>query len=324
MKINDPPTSVETLKASVGIDSVYLQFKGINKFDSDRFCREYELSYTKNKIYEYTREWNIFLSGGHPITVVYHRSSKTLTFQIGGFMNYSIVGSEQHNFAQMIMQFFSNTPVKISGIDFAFDVKKSWSEFLVDKAATVKFSESTVYFNSEDKTVLCIYDKATLFGIFSIPLTRFELRLRGQLCAWSVKDIMESQKSIEKLASKVETEFDEKIKIFSVDAKKLYSINYGDLRKIIENFIAFLQGAAVPPVKDHFKVKQALEKKTIFFDWVSKNKLKANMVDKFIKLRRAQVLSELGMDAKTFKKAVTFYKANPNIKFGGHPETPTV
>ena len=316
--MNDPPRKKEILKASIGIDSVYLQFKGINKFDSDRFCQEYRFRYKDGKKYKHKREWYIFLIGGHTITVIYHLSSKTMTFQIGGFMNYSILGSEQHHFAQALIQYFSNTPVKISGIDFAFDVKKFWDDFLVDKKSKVEFVENTIYFNTENKTTLCVYDKATWLGIFSIPLTRFELRVRKQLGSWSVKDIMESEKSIYKLASKIEKEFDENIKIYSVDAKKFYIIDYEDLTKIIKDFIAFLQGSAIPKIKDYFKVKQALKKKKIFFDWIIENKLEANAVKKFIKNKKSLVANIIGLDIKTFDKGILFYIGNPKIKFGYH------
>ena len=84
---------------TVGIDSVYLQFNGINKMDADRFCSEYELVW-KEKVNEskHTRKWIIFLAGGQPITVKYHYASKTTTFQVGRLMDYSTKEGEQHRF----------------------------------------------------------------------------------------------------------------------------------------------------------------------------------------------------------------------------------
>ena len=175
--INDPP---RLLKGSAGIDSIYLQFKGVNKSDVDRFCEDLGLSYKGTGWRKHTREWTIFLAGGQPITVVYHFSSKTTTFQIGKLMNYSKIMDDQHRFLQKLMQYFHDRPMKISGLHFAIDVKEPISVLTLNsnlKLTSEKHIGSTVYLNRPNKTVMTMYDKGTQMEIFSTTLTRFELRL---------------------------------------------------------------------------------------------------------------------------------------------------
>jgi len=184
------PPSVKRLSTSVGVDSVYLQIKGINKFDVDRFCSHVGLEAKKTEGDDYQRKWKINLTGDQSITVTYHLRWKTVTFQIGRLMDYSINGSQQHRFAQDLMQYFSNRPITVARIDFAIDVRKPMDPFFGSHREEVSTKESTVYYNQPYQTVFTIYDKAEQIGIYSCPLTRFELRLKYKLSQWKVKDLV--------------------------------------------------------------------------------------------------------------------------------------
>lgn len=319
------PSLVERpMYATVGIDSVYLQYWGLNKFDVMRFAKRYNLIYSEITGSDYMRKWKITLAGKHSITVVYHFSSKTLTFQIGGLMNYSICMNSQHHFAQNLMSYFSQSKVKISRIDVAFDVKKNWDEFLMDRHVHSKqimgFCQSSVYFNGKNKTKLLVYDKANQMGIYSTVLTRFELRIEQQLSSWDVQDIFDSKESLQKLSRKITEELNVNTSIYSVDMKVKYIFKYDSIEKVLLNFVGFLHGGQLPPLKDYHKIRQALAAKHKFLKWMHKNRLTAKSIAKFLKKRgergiKGKVLEVLGMESRTFDKAVEFYKGNPKFKF---------
>lgn len=319
------PSLVERpMYATVGIDSVYLQYLGLNKFDVMRFAKKYNLIYSEMKKLNHTRKWKVALAGKHSIIVIYHFSSKTLTFQIGGLMNYSIDRSPQHQFAQDLVSYFAQSKVKISRIDIAFDVKKNWDEFLMDRSVrskqTMGFCESSVYFNGKNKTKLVVYDKAVQMGIFSTVLTRFELRIEQQLSSWDAQEIFDSRESLQKLSSKITEELNVHTSIYSVDMKVKYIFKYDSIEQVLLNFVGFLHGGQLPVFKDHNKVLQALVFKEKFLKWMHENKLTAKGVAKFLKKRgergiKGRVLEEIGMDTRTFDKGEKFFKANPKFKF---------
>ena len=325
-QINAPPILERALNATVGIDSVYLQYKGINRFDLMRFVKEFGLIYFKGKGFKHTREWKVALAGKHSITVVYHYSSKTLTFQIGGFMNYNTTLSPQHQFAQNVMSHFSQQEVKISRVDVSFDVKDSWDTFLPDRkntsAQVMGFFKNTVYFNGKNKTKLVMYDKATQMGIFSTSLTRFELRIEKQVRDWGVQEIFNSKEAIDKLSSKITEEITTKTSIYSIDMKTKYTLQHEPLDEVLSNFVGFLHGGGVPILKDHHKIVHALKQKHKFLKWMQTVGVTAKGIAKLLKVkgergRKGQILRELGMDTRTFDKAVKFYKGNPKFKFSG-------
>ncbi len=314
--INAPPT--RKLKSSVGIDSIFLQFKEVYKSDVDLFCEELGLSYKGNKRGKYTRKWTIFLEGGQPITVVYHFKSKTTTFQIGKLMNYSRSLNDQHEFLQRIMSHYSDKKMQVSGLHFAVDVKEPIGSLLLKSNLKLKSENpvgSTIYFNRPNGTVLTMYDKGTQMKIYSTSLTRFELRLAIQLGQWKVKDFAENRQSFENLASKVEKDFDETIEIYSMMGRTHFKLNTEDVKKVLENFIAFLHGGCLPEVRDHFKVYQALQARDHFLTWMTNNRIKsAKEINSFVKGKKAVCQKALGIDHKTFNKAVQFYKGIPNFK----------
>jgi len=314
--INSPP--IRKLKSSVGIDSIFLQFKEVYKSDVDQFCRELGLSYKGNEQGKYTREWKIFLEGGQPITVVYHFTSKTTTFQIGKLMNYSIKLNDQHRFLQQLLRHNSDKKMQISGLHFAVDVREPISSLVTKSNLNLKSEKpvgSTVYFNRPNGTVFTVYDKGTQMQIYSTTLTRFELRLEQQLRQWKVQDFIENRKSLEKLASKIEKYFEEAIGIYTVDRRAHLVLDTGNVVETIEDFVAFLHGGSLPTLKDHFKVYWALQARDRFFTWMADNHIKyPKDIAIAIKGKKAEYLREFGLDHKTFNKAVRFYKGIPNFK----------
>ena len=314
--INAPPT--RKLKSSVGIDSIFLQFKEVYKSDVDQFCRGLGLSYKENERGKHTRKWTIFLTGGQPITVVYHFKSKTTTFQIGKLMNYSRNLNDQHRFLQQLMRYNSDKKMQISGLHFAVDVKEHISSLVLKsnlKLKSEKRVETTVYFNRPYGTVFTMYDKGAQMKVYSTTLTRFELRLEMQLGQWKVKDFMENRKSLDKLASKIERYFEVDIGVYTVDRRTHLALDTGNVVKTIEDFIALLHGGSLPEIKDHFKVYRALQARDSFLTWMIDNRIKhPKDISPFVKGKKAECLQQLGLDHKTFNKAVQFYKGIPNFK----------
>jgi len=314
--INAPP---RRLKSSTGIDSVFIQYRGINKFDVDHFCRENGWSYKGNERGKYTRKWKIFLAGGHPITVVYHFLSKTTTFQIGKLMNYSRNLNDSHDFLQKLMLHYSDKKMQISGLHFAVDVNEPICLLTLKsnlKLKSEKHTGSTVYLNGSNGTVMTMYDKSTQMQIYSTSLTRFELRFSGKhLSQWKIQDFTENRRSLEKLASGIKRYFEKRISVYTVDRKTRLVPDTGDIIGTLEDFIAFLHGGNKPVPKDHFKVRLAIQARDTLFMWMRHKGIKdINSVNAFVKGKKAQCLKEIGIDHKTFNKAINFYKGIPNFK----------
>lgn len=312
---NGPPPSVRPFKTTVGIDSVYLQIKGINKSDVDRFCRDSVLKYGDYKKGKYQTEWKIFLAGGQPITVIYHFSSKTTTFQVGRLMNYTINGDDQHLFMQRLMCYFSDRKISISGLDYCMDIKRTCLPFLGTTRKEVKLHSSAIYYNNPYQTVFSVYDKALQMGIYSIPLLRFELRLRTKLGQWKVKDFIENRHSLVKLAFKIDEQIDRSLAIYADDTQSPFVLATHNTTQVLENFVAFLQGGRIPPINDHHKVRQSLAARDTFLTWMKARRIAdPKRINTYTKGIRGAVQAEIGIDPKTFKKAVKFYEGIPNFR----------
>ncbi len=310
-----PPPSVRPLNATVGIDSVYLQIKGVNKIDLDRFCRNFGLKYTDADKGKYQSQWKIFLAGGQTITVIFHFTSKTTTFQIGRLMDYSISGGDPHKLIQNLIQTFFDRRIQISGLDFAVDTKMVSAPYQGRLRKEVKLVKSTIYYNKPNNTTFTIYDKALKMGIYSIPLIRFELRLRQVLGRWRVNDFINNRQSLEKLARKIDNEINEGLHAYTYDTKTSFSFIPFNTVKVLEDFIEFLQGGNIPPIKDHHKVRQALEARDTFFSWMRAQRIAdPKRINAYAKGKRAAVQAKIGVDPKTFKKAVKFYEGIPNFQ----------
>ena len=312
---NGPPPLVKPLSTTVGIDSVYLQIRGINKIDVDRFCRDSILKYGDSKKGKYQTEWKIFLAGGQPITVIYHFSSKTTTFQVGGLMNYSISGGDAHKLIQNLIQTFHDRRIQISGIDFAIDTKMISVPYQRELREEVKLVKGTIYYNKSYKTVFSVYDKALQMGIYSIPLIRFELRFRRALGQWKVNDFINNRQSLKKLAEKIDNEMNESLQTYTFDTNTSFSLAPFNTVKALEDFIEFIQGGDIPSITDYHKVRQALAARDTFFTWMKAHRIAdPKRINTYAKGKREAVQTEIGIDPKTFKKAVEFYEGIPNFK----------
>ena len=310
--INAPPKRV--FKASVGIDSVHLQIKGINQYDLKRLCGKYKLKYEATSREKYIRKWRVFLAGGQPITVSYHLGSKTMTFQIGRLMNYSKILCDQHIFTQNLIRFFSGNDILVSQLHYSADINKARSDLSV-KSATNGLSETNIdttqYFNMAGLT-FCVYDKALRLQVYSTPLTRFELRLSKKMTHWKIKNFMQDRGELLKLSKKITEQF-AMICIQSSAGEDIH-IDIGDPIIVLENFIAFLQGDTAKTA-DRFKIGSAIQARDKLFSWAVKHHLmEVGDILRFVKGKKAQSLMELKMDSKTFNKAVKYYKGIPNFK----------
>lgn len=289
----------------------------MNSSDLKRFCIGIGCKYEVKRLSLYQRKWLLFLAEGEPITARYHFKSKTIKFEIGNLMHYSKIQHRYH-FVQALVAFFSDREQRISRIDISADVNKRWDELIVDNDAKIKslnFVKSTLYYNSTGST-FTVYEKSEQMQIYSTDITRLELRLKSQLTSWKVTDFPENLASLEKLTKKVEEYFTQKIQVYSVDGSTLYSLKMEKIDTVLKNFIAFMHGSSIPDYKDHFRVRQAVEKRDRFFKWMRENKLSPAKVNRFIKGRRSSVCEELNLDSKTLKKAIKFYtNAIPNFKF---------
>ena len=307
-----------SIKSTVGVDSVWLRLSGINKNDIDRFCSRWKLAYGDNKKWKYTRTWKIFLAGGHPISAVYHFSSKTTTLEVGGIMNYSTTLSDKHKLLQQIMSEFSDRKISVARLDISVDIKEPLSKLTISSKVdlhSLKTVNTTLYHNRKNGSVLCIYDKAVQMQIYSTSLTRFELRLNNQLRNWKVEDVLDSSASLDKLALKIQNDFKENIEVSLLDGRSIVHLDTTSIAKVLENFVTFMRGDTNLKFKDHFKISNALTGRDKFKEWMLQNNIKsAEKIDLFVKGRKASCLKGLGLNHETFNKAVKFYKGIPNFK----------
>jgi len=310
-----PPPSVKPSNATVGIDSVYLQIKGINKIDVDRFCISHGLKYGEYKRKKYHTEWKIFLAGGQPITVIFHFNSKTTTLQIGRLMDYSISGGDAHKFIRNLMRTFLDRRIQISGLDFAIDTNMVPAPYQGELRKEIKLSGSTIYYNKPNNTVFSVYDKARQMGIYSTPLIRFELRLRQELGRWKVNDFMSRSNSLGKLATKINKEMGEGLHTYAHDTNTSFSLVPLNMIKVLEDFVEFLWGGEIPILQDHHKVRQALEARDAFFTWMKAHRIaNPKRINTYTKGKRAAMQEEIGIGHTAFRKAVIFYEGINNFK----------
>lgn len=309
--------SIVSLKASVGVDSFNFQVKGVNNQDVVRMCQALKLKYGDMKLEEHRRVWKIFLAGGQPITAVYHFKSKSTIFQIGKLMNYSKKMCDQHYFVQDVVHYFSSRPVYISKIDISVDINTPLALLDVQSnvPVVVKTVGTTTYHNRKNNdSVLCIYDKAAQMQIYSTPLTRFELRLNGKMGQWKVKDLLENNHSLTKLATKILDDFTNNILIRIGGKQYNFAIDVTDVKSALENFVGLAHGDNIK-FKDHFRIEKAIKDRDNFFSWMKSHKLfSIEKVKPFVKGKKQQYLKEVNLENRTFNKAVRFYKGIPNFK----------
>ena len=313
MKINDPPEVVEILKASVGVDSIHVLIK-MNKFDLIRFCEYKKYSYKSKVNFKYQRKWLIFLPDGEPVTATYYYGSQTIKLEIGKLLNYT-ENKCRYEFIQQIILYFSDRKISIGRIDIAVDINKKRDDLIIKNLSKLLSSErvnSTTYNNAKGH-VFIAYEKSYQLKLYSTYLTRLEVRLNTQLASWKITDFLSNRDSFEKLVKKVSEYFKNKVEIYSNNRLEKYTLNI-DVNSVLSDFIEFIHGG-IYKYKDHFRIKEAIVKRDKFINWMKVNNLTPQKINCFVKGRRAAVCKELGLDPKTFKKAVCFYKAIPNFKF---------
>lgn len=308
----------KVLKSTVGIDSVHLQIEGINKKDVDRFCGRWKLPYGENKKSKHMREWKLFLAGGQPISAQYHFSSRTTTFQIGRLMNYSTTISDSQKLLQQLVHDFHDRKISVSSIDISVDINEPILRLSissnVDEVST-NMVGTTHYHNRKNGSVLCMYDKAVQMQIYSTPLTRIELRMKAQLRNWKVKDLLNSKKSLNKLAMKVKHEFEENIDVSFLDGKYPLQLDVQEIDNVLEDFVAFVHGDISLNFKDHFRIAIAIAARDRFKVWMKRHRIKSvHEIKQFVKGNKAIYLQELALDHKTFNKALHFFEGIPNFK----------
>ena len=315
IKINgSPETKQKVLKATVGIDSIHVLIK-MNRFDLKRFCIYKGYPYKEIIVKsDHQRKWYLFLQDGEPVTATYHFKSKTMKLEIGELLNYSIKRAP-HKFTQELFSYFSDREISIGRLDVAVDINMKRDDLIVknlSKIISTKRVKSTTYNNAAGH-VLVAYDKSAELKIYSTDLTRLELRLNTQLSNWKVTDFTSNRKYYEKLVTKVEEYFSDKAEVYSNDGLTRYLMNL-DMSSVLWDFIAFVHGDRYK-YKDYFRIKEAVEKRDTIFRWMEANKLTPKKINRFVKGRRAAFCKDLGLDSKSFKKAVDFYKAIPDFKF---------
>lgn len=313
---NAPP---DVLKSNVGIDSVHLRIYGVNKIDIDRFCSRWKLRYGNNKKGNHKRTWEVYLASGQTISVHYHFSSKTTTFQIGRLMNYSKILCDQHKLLQRLISDFQDRKMYISAIDISVDIKEPLSILSVYSNVdlrSIKKKNTTLYHNRKNGSVLCVYDKAVQMQIYSTSLTRTELRLSNHLKNWKVEDLLYNIASRDKLAQKVKYEFTENIEVSLLNDGTRLHLDVNDIDVVLKNFVAMLQGATFI-YKDPFKVSLAIQDRDKFKRWMKRHRVKTvDAVKRLVKGSKAMYLEEIPLNNKTFNKAMNAYEGITNFKVG--------
>ena len=309
LDINAPPVK---LKATMGVDSVHILI-AMNKFDLSRFCIDKGYRYKTKQGGRYQRKWFIFLQDGEPVTATYNFRSRTIKFEIGNLLNYSI-NRLRHQFIQQLFLYFLDRESSIKRLDIAVDINMKRDDLIVKNSSKITSTQrvkSSTY-NNANGHVFIAYDKSSQLEIFSTDLTRLELRLNSQLASWKVGDFLSNKKSFEKLIKKIDSYFKHKVEINSNDGLTLYSLSI-DIHSVISNFVAFVHGDSYK-YNDYFRVKQAVQSRNRFYEWMKLNNLTTLLINHFVKGRRAEVCKELELNSRTFKKAVDFYKSITNIK----------
>jgi len=212
------------------------------------------------------------------------------------------------------MQYFSDMALQISGIDIAVDSKLPWQKFCKKLRDGVKIYDSSIYYNEKYKTVFLVYSKSQHLSIYSTSLIRFELRLRYKLGQWKVKDCPLDRSSLLKLVKKIENSFELAVQKYCEDTRIKIQLNF-HLQETMEDFVAFLHGDSFKAIKDHHKIRQALEKRDKFLNWMKKHRIaNPKRINSYVKGKKEAMRAEIGIGAVSFNKAVNFYMGISNFK----------
>ena len=310
-RIRDGPI----LRSVEGVDSLHVDLR-INFYDLERFCTEQKIKWEKGEKSKWQRKGKIFLAGG-PVTVTYHLSTKNCTFEFGGFCNYSIDLHEHKKLQllRMLIQYFPNRSWSVSRLDYAVDINIPWDMFLPDmRCDTLAFEGSTIYFNTftsgkqrKKLSTLTVYDKAAQIKLFSTPLTRVELRLfRSELNRLKLRKMFDLEEVLMKTSDLIYSTMEHRLKLHSVDGEFIYRIAT-NTAKTLQDFLEFLHGD-MPTIHrpDPFRIHYGLELSNRILSWMKSEDIKPGEVKKHVKGKKVAVCKSLGIDNKTFDKAIDF------------------
>ncbi len=312
--------SIKPLLRSVeGIDSIHVEIP-VNFHDIRLFCDHARVGknerpkWVEGERGKWKHKGQLFM-GGELINVTYYVGNKSCKFEFGGLMDYY-----RHQYKlqllQKLLQFFKDRTCSVSRIDFAIDINIRWDMFLADmKGATLEFSESSVYFNFFNKhkarkkmLTMAIYDKAKQIDIFSTPISRLELRLfRPELNRLNITKMFDSVEDLMKAANLIYSTFEHQLKLHSIDGKFVYKIKT-DAEKTLKDFVAFLHSDAPTIYRDDlFRVEHGWMLSKRILDWLKREGISPKDVKRHIRGRKMATCKSLGMDRKTFDKAITFF-----------------
>lgn len=306
-----------TLRSTEGIDSVHIDIK-INSRDLKRFCNDQKLKLEeKEKKFDWQREWFIFLAG-EAITVTYNTRHKNCRFEFGGLLNYNS-NPYKLQLLPKLLYCFSDRSCLVSRLDYAVDFNRQWDEFLPDMKGnySIECVDSSIYFNRfngaknrKKLSTLIVYDKARQLDLFSTPLTRIELRLfRPQLKRLGLTTILHSMESFMKMANHIYSVFEHCLKLHNVYGEWTFRIKT-DAIKTLQVFIEFLHGnGCLFTQPDPFQVRKSLMISNKLREWMKSECIQPAEVKKHIKGKKGAVCKSLGVDPKTFDKAITFFES---------------
>jgi len=302
-----------SMRSTEGIDSLHIDIE-INFYDVQRFCSDQKIKWEEGEKTEWQRKGKIFLSGGKPINVTYHSRSKRSTFEFGGFLNYN-KDPNKLQLLRNLLHYFPDRSWLVSRLDYAIDANMRWDMFLPEmRGITPDFSESSVYFNKFSKSkdrkkllTMTIYDKASEIGLFSTSLTRVELRLfRPELRRLNLMEMFNSEEILMKTANLIYSMLETHLKLHSIDGKFVYRIKT-DVVATLQGFVAFLHSHMLDIHRpDPFRVHFGLELSERVVNWMKKEGITLHNVAKKTRGRKISLCREIGIDPKTFDKAISF------------------
>lgn len=305
------------LRSTEGIDSIHIDL-AINSADLKRFCNSNQLKLEEREKTKWQRKWRIFLAGD-PINVTYHFRSKRTTLEFGGFLDYT-KDPYKLQLLRSLIHFFSDRSWSVSRLDYALDVNLCWDMILPDMrdVTTLEFSGSSTYFNNFDNSrqrkklfTVAIYDKARQISLFSTPLTRVELRLfRPELKRLNLTGMFASEKDLIKTSNLIYSMLGHRLKLHSSDGRFVYRITT-DSVKTLQGFLEFLH-SDMPTVyrSDPFRIHYGLELSDKITSWMKSEGISPLEVKKHIRGGKTTLCKSLGIDPKTFDKAMSFFKAS--------------
>ena len=315
-------TPVKYLKSEEGIDSIHVEIP-VNFHDIRRFCDHARIGKLNEKLKwaegeqeTWKRKGKIFIMGD-PISVTYNVRYKRCSFEFGGFLDYTKYHYKLQ-LLQILLHFFHDRSYTVCRIDYAVDVNKRHDELLSDiRGYSPIFVGSTIYFNQdsgskmpERLSTLALYDKSAQIKLFSTPITRIEFRLfRSELTRLGLNNMFDSREALMKTANLIYSTLEHRLKLYSLDGKFIYSIKT-DAVKTLEDFVVFLHSDEPTIYRDDpFRIQFGLMLSKRVLDWLKREGILAMDVKKHVRGKKITTCKSLGLDPKTFDKAIAFFNA---------------